>query len=781
MSKTSWNELTAKKYLGEYKGSYFGYSLIGPMRENAASGGIASAILLDAFRQKKIDGAFLCRSFVEANEVVAKYYIATSEEQITQSQGSKYISTRFSSEGVSLIRSFKGKLAVVCLPCDALILNNLRKKDSQLAKKLVLVITLFCGHGSEKELTQLVLKKLNPQEKEIKDFRYRFGHWRGNLKLDFKDGSQVIKPFSYFSDYQNLFFFSEAKCLQCGDQTGFYGDISIGDIWSMKMKDNPIKHNAILVRTTAGMAALEGIQKRKLAHVFPVPIGELCAGQSRSLPLHANVNARVWAAKHYQMHLRPTSEEQPTFLEKAVARVILFNFHFSHSKSGRKIITAIPRFLLKIYLYAFKGLQVLQKTARIYHTIGIIGGSIWGNRGAESMLVTTIAKLKDKYPDADFKVFSIYPKKDRELIHDPKVQIMSSKPTSLVTRDFPFAILDWLFSQIGIHIWLPSAVRRLKQCSILYDIGGITFAERGMVLLYNIFTLWPAMLLGVPVVKLSQAVGPFKSTTNRVFARLFLNKCKKLYTRGEISQKFLDDLKLKQVSSTLAADIAFSYQPEYSLSVENPEKIMKLSERLTSIRAQGKSVIILSPSSVVLKKIKSPIYEQMLLTAIRKMDHPGYHYIFLPNSNRAESEKSQNNDIFVLRNIRLLAKSQLGPDLMKRIDWIDWDLNTEGIRQIIQQANLVVTSRFHCMISALALGVPVYVIGWSHKYQEVLRMFNCEENAIDFSKADGEALAAEIGRMLSAQKEITAKIKKSLPGVMKSSQRQFDEMDVIFR
>ena len=780
MAKTAWNDLTAKQYLGNYIGSFFGYSLIDFIRENAASGGVTSTLLIDAFRQKKIDGALLCRSFVEANEVKGEYFIATSEDQIRQSQGSKYIATRFISDAVPLIRSFKGKMAVVCLPCDALILSRLRAKDPDLDKNLVLVITLYCGHSSEKELSQLVLKKLNPQNKEIKDYRFRFGHWRGNLRLDFEDGSQVIKPFSTFSDYQNLFFFCEPKCLQCNDQTGFHSDISIGDIWDMKMKHNPIKHNAILVRTPAGMSAVEGVKDRGLAHVFPVTIGELCAGQSRSLPLHANVNARAWAAKQYKMKLTPTSDIEPTFLEKIVAMVILTNYRFSHTRFGRNFIAAMPKFLIKFYLYAFKGLQVMTKPKRIYNTIGIIGGSIWGNRGAEAMLVTTIAKAKDKYPDADFMVFSLYPKADRELINDPKVQVMSSKPQALAIRYFPFAVLYWLFSRIGIHIWTPSAVKRLKQCSILYDIGGITFAERGLVLVYNIFTIWPAMLLGVPVVKLSQAVGPFKSAANRTFAKIFLDKCKKIYTRGDISQEFLDRLKLKKTPSTLAADIAFSFKPEYSLSVENPDQVSEMSARLTNLRKQNKNVIIFSPSSVVLKKIKSSIYEQMIIDTIKKIDQPNNHYVFLPNSSRADSEKSQNNDIFVLRLIRALAEAQFSPDLMQRIDWIEWDLNTAGIREIMQHANIVVTSRFHSMIASLALCIPVYVIGWSHKYQEVLHMFDLEENAIDFSQANGASLAEAITNVLASQEEIRARIKKHLPVVKKSSALQFDQMDDIF-
>lgn len=183
VAKNRWNDLTARQYLGDFTGTYFGYSLIDSVRQNAASGGITSTLLINELRQKNIDGVLLCRSFVNNNEVIAEYYIATSEEEIIQSQGSKYIATRFSSTAVPLIRNFHGRLAVVGLPCDALILNNLRKKDPVLDEKLALVITLFCGHSSEKELTQLVLNKLNPDKKQIKDYRYRFGHWRGISEL----------------------------------------------------------------------------------------------------------------------------------------------------------------------------------------------------------------------------------------------------------------------------------------------------------------------------------------------------------------------------------------------------------------------------------------------------------------------------------------------------------------------------------------------------------------------------------------------------------------------
>jgi coenzyme F420-reducing hydrogenase beta subunit/polysaccharide pyruvyl transferase WcaK-like protein len=780
MEKTGWNDLTAARYLGQYKASYFGYSLLGNFRENAASGGITSTILIDALRQNKIDGALLHRATLVDGEPKSEFIIARTEEEIYQSQGSAYLATLFSFKALPMIREFKGKLAVVCLPCDALILRRMRELEPEIKEKITLVITLFCGHNSEKELTELVIRKLNPEKKAVKSYRYRFGHWRGNLKLEFNDGESVIKPFSFFSDYQNLYFYSQKKCLLCGDQTGFDSDISIGDIWSVKMKSNPIKHNAILVRTEIGKEAIQGLVARNLANIFPVPISELCAGQSRSLPLHASVNARIWAARIFGMKFKMVSEEKPTLLEKAIAWIILFNFSISHSKKWSGIISRLPKFIIKLYLYAFKGLQIFQKPKRISHSIGIIGGSIWGNRGAEAMLVTTVGKLKEKYPDAEFKVFSIYPEKDRKLIRDPKIELLSSKPLYLLLLFMPFSMVYWFFAQFGFQIWIPSSVKRLKECSILFDISGISFSERGLILAYNILTLWPAMLLGVPVVKLSQAIGPFKSPLNKFLARIFLPRCKKVFPRGEISSKFISELNTRMEVSPVSADIAFLYRKDYSLSIENPERISLLKQKVEKWKAAGHKVIIFSPSTVVLKKMTSPKYEVLIQTLIDTIDRPGYNYIFIPNSNREGSKKYQNNDIQVNHKIQEIMQRRSKLEVLSRIEWIDWDINSDGIQQIIQGANLVVTSRFHSMVSALSLGVPLYVIGWGHKYLEILKSFSLEENISDYQNIDINLIAAKLTELLLNEDSFRRSMMEKINTVRESSLIQFDQIKVNF-
>ena len=75
--------------------------------------------------------------------------------------------------------SYKGKLAVVALPCDTTHLRHACETDPKLKEKIALVITLFCGHNSRPELTDMITRKLSKGERVLKDFRYRQGHWRG--------------------------------------------------------------------------------------------------------------------------------------------------------------------------------------------------------------------------------------------------------------------------------------------------------------------------------------------------------------------------------------------------------------------------------------------------------------------------------------------------------------------------------------------------------------------------------------------------------------------------
>ncbi len=109
------------------------------------------------------------------------------------------------------------------------------------------------------------------------------------------------------------------------------------------------------------------------------------------------------------------------------------------------------------------------------------------------------------------------------------ITILSGKPLSLATRHFFGALIGAFCKKIGAGI--PKGeffkiARALAESDVLLDIGGITFSDgREKYLPFNILSIWPAMLLGVPVVKLAQAVGPFKNPLNRFLRKDFLFRC----------------------------------------------------------------------------------------------------------------------------------------------------------------------------------------------------------------------------------------------------------------
>lgn len=413
-------------------------------------------------------------------------------------------------------------------------------------------------------------------------------------------------------------------------------------------------------------------------------------------------------------------------------------------------------------------------------TIGIVGGTIWGNRGAEAMLVTSIGKVRESFPEAKFSVFSYYPEKDEDLIQDKTITVLDSTPMRLAFQYLPFALLFWLLKKIGVKLpakFLPQSISVLSSCDLVLDISGIAFSDKREIYLpFNILIIWPAMLLGVPVVKLSQALGPFKNPLNRLLAKMFLQACTLVFGRGQTTGLYLDTLGIAKAKWRVAPDIAFLFKSEFSLSRENAEKVENLKKKLETLKKKNVRVIGLSPSAVVYNKSKKA-GRDYLLVFIELMQQLGtnYNYVFVPNATREGHTSSRNNDIFLIDQIQHLAKSAFSKDIYQRIDFVNYDINTDESRSILEHCDLVVSSRFHGMISSLCLEIPVIVIGWGHKYSEVLTEFGLKEFAADFSSSQFD-LVKTIEALSEREKEIRQKLFRGLINAKTNSAVQFNEV-----
>lgn len=98
-------------------------------------------------------------------------------------------------------------------------------------------------------------------------------------------------------------------------------------------------------------------------------------------------------------------------------------------------------------------------------------------------------------------------------------------------------------------------------------------------------------------------------------------------------------------------------------------------------------------------------------------------------------------------------------------------MTAEEIRAYIGKCRFLVASRFHAMIGALQQKVPVLLVGWSHKYQEVLDFFELGQYAIDFSDLTAESLQKEFEKFIQEEETIRGKLDEHYEEVMESSKK----------
>lgn len=354
-----WSGDFLARAVGHHIGNYFCHALDPAMRESAASGGTVTAVLAHLLKTGRIDGALIVTSVVADGKLVCRFDIARTPEEILAAQGSKYAAVHFHRDAVPLIRAFSGRLAVVLLPCDAKSLRRLRIAEPEVDAKIAFVITLFCGHNSEPELTDAMIRRYGKNHGALRSYQYRFGHWRGKLRIRYEDGAEVTRPFSDFSVYQNLFFFSQKKCHACFDHLGFYCDLAAGDIWSQKMKQDPIKKNAIVIRSPRAAELLAELGNDRVLHVEPVTIDDVCNGQSRALPFHYNVSARSRVGRLFGMRLKDVTRVDAKWNQVIVAFLVMLNERITRGRTGQRLVLATPRPILKAYLLFLKGLESL--------------------------------------------------------------------------------------------------------------------------------------------------------------------------------------------------------------------------------------------------------------------------------------------------------------------------------------------------------------------------------------------------------------------------------------
>ena len=107
---------------------------------------------------------------------------------------------------------------------------------------------------------------------------------------------------------------------------------------------------------------------------------------------------------------------------------------------------------------------------------------------------------------------------------------------------------------------------------------------------------------------------------------------------------------------------------------------------------------------------------------------------------------------------------------------MDREIDAYEMRELIRRARMLVTSRFHAMVSGLATATPTFVIGWSHKYREVLTEFGLEEWVVDFRELSAEDLAQAVLDLDANAGAYRKAVERALPDVVASAEKNLERL-----
>ena len=396
--------------------------------------------------------------------------------------------------------------------------------------------------------------------------------------------------------------------------------------------------------------------------------------------------------------------------------------------------------------------------------IAIIGAALSANKGAAAMVESVMARLPNEMGDCHFDILTTYPDADASRVPEGvDAAVVGLQPLRLALVEFPIACLALVARTLRIPLfWVRSrGCRSMLDSSVVVDVAGISFADgRGFaIVVYNALMTGVPLLLGVPTVKAAQALGPFQSIPNKWLAPLVLRRVKTVCARGARTREHLDSL--GGVNAVDVADLAFSLDEATGLP----------SEVSTALGSIDSNFIVVMPSAVVKGIFESTGGNYVsamasLVTEIRSKT--GRSVVIAPHSYRAGLPEGRMNDGPVCREV---AEACAGDS---QVLGLDSDLTAGELRHLVALGSVLVTSRFHAMISGLATSTPTVVVGWSHKYKEVLDDFGLSSLGLDSSALNNPSeTAGVVARVLSTRDDLSQQITTALPAVKVRSLRNF--------
>lgn len=359
------------------------------------------------------------------------------------------------------------------------------------------------------------------------------------------------------------------------------------------------------------------------------------------------------------------------------------------------------------------------------------------NKGAELMLCSVVQQLKKRLPDA----LIVLPKS--VFYENPSYCIKNHiVPMQKASGKMKRFAKSFVYRNLLNKPWYVTP----DQIDVVLDAGGFQFSDQWKVTengvkkkasYYASFSKKDRKIIFLP-----QAFGPFKEESSQRMMKNVYGFADVIYAREKVSFDYLkelfpDDKKIKQC-------------PDFTC-------LSKCDKRKTVVLPDDYVLVV--PNSRMITHTEQSVssdYLSFLKEIIVFITELGERVVLL-NHEGADDEE-------LLDEINRELPQQLL--LLSNLDALE-------VKHIIAGSKLLVSSRFHGVVSGLTQGVPTLCTSWSHKYFELLKDHKCESNVLDVN--DIEGAKSIIQQALAHPAEYTSK-EGCVSEIKKQAEKMWNEV-----
>lgn len=344
--------------LGYYDSIYVGQSKTSEILETSSSGGLVPEFLIHALEKKLINGVVMVLKDHE-KPLGYRLAIARNKKQVLERCQSLYRLVPINSILKKL--ETEDNLAFVGLPCQVEAVRKLQMNGNVYAKKIKLIVGIFCGLNQSFESIKFLLNKLNIKEDEVigfsqrkKDFN-RNKFWPGGFYIKTKNNREY---FLTKDMYEFLYYkYASLRCLVCYDYTNEFADVSFGDAWSKKHSKKG--WSEIIIRSEEAKKIVLGLQKENKIILEQSNLENIM----KFHPGHINLKKKGIFQRFKKLGLRPEyhiSERQFDMKTEYSQALTFMLIRFIRSKFMNLILLLLPLKLIGL------STSIFRKTLRIF-------------------------------------------------------------------------------------------------------------------------------------------------------------------------------------------------------------------------------------------------------------------------------------------------------------------------------------------------------------------------------------------------------------------------------